>query len=125
LKQHAFAVVGESPGDQHAFLGTVVTDSDERRVEEQGGQPDLVEVTPAKSLKALFELLAHPRRGRLRQLAQPGFLAEVLDVAHRQAPDERADHQRLQRLGAQQLRGAREQLGRERLRRLADLRDLD
>jgi hypothetical protein len=48
-----------------------------------------------------------------------------LDVAHRQAPHERADHQRLQRLGPQQLRGSGEQLGRERLSRLANLRDLD
>jgi hypothetical protein len=40
-------------------------------------------------------------------------------------PHERADHQRLERLGAQQLRGAGEQLGRERLRGLANLRNLD
>src|SRR6185437_3163431 len=76
-------------------------------------------------VKAFLELLAHPRGCGLRQLPQTGLLAQRLDVAHRQAPNERADHKRLQWLGAQQLRGPRKQLGRERLGRLTHLRDLD
>jgi hypothetical protein len=55
----------------------------------------------------------------------PAFSHSDPDVAHRQAAHERADHQRLQRLGPQQLRRPGEELGGERLRRLADLRDLD
>jgi hypothetical protein len=74
--------------------------------------------------EAVFELLADPRRGRLRQLAESGLLAQRLDVAHRQAAHERADHQRLQRLGPQQLRSPGRQLAGKRLRRLADLLDL-
>ena len=88
-------------------------------------QPDLVEIAATEPLEAFLELLADPRRGRLRQLPQPGLLAQRLDVTHRQAADERADHQRLQRLSAQQLRRAGEQLGRERLGRLTNLRDLN
>jgi hypothetical protein len=77
------------------------------------------------ALEALAQLLADARGGRLRQLPEPGLLAQRLDVAHRQAPDERADHQRLERLGPHQLGAPREQLRGERLGRLADLRDLD
>jgi hypothetical protein len=124
-KQHALAVLGETPRDEHAFRGPVRAHRDEGGVEEQSDQPDLVQVAALERLKALLELLAHPRHGRLRQLPEPGLLAQVLDVAHRQAAHERADHQRLQRLGPQQLGCAGEQLGGERLRRLADLRDLD
>jgi hypothetical protein len=51
-------------------------------------------------------------------------LAERLDVAHRKTAHERADHHRPQRLGAQQLRAAREQLRDELLGGLADLWDL-
>src|SRR4029453_19056258 len=56
---------------------------------------------------------------------EPRLLAQRLDVAHRQPPDERADHHRPQRLSAQHLRAARKQLADERLGRLPDLRDLD
>src|SRR4051794_7539856 len=91
----------------------------------KGRQLDVVEIAAPELLEAVAQLLADPRGGRLRELPQPGLLAQRFDVAHRQAADERADHHRLQRLGAQQLRAAREQLGDERLRRLADLGYLD
>jgi hypothetical protein len=54
----------------------------------------------------------------------PAFSHSDPDVAHRQPPDERADHHRPQRLGAQHLRAARKQLRDERLGGLPDLRDL-
>ena len=90
-----------------------------------GDQPDLVEIAAAERLEAFLELLTHPGGRRLRELPEPYLLAQRLDIAHRQPADERADHKRLQRLGPQQLRGPGEQLRRERLRRLANLRDLN
>jgi hypothetical protein len=84
---------------------------------------DVVEVAALESLKALAQLGAHPRGG-LRQLPQPGLLAQRLHIAHRQAAHERADHHRPKRLRAQQLGAPGEQLRDERLGRLTDLRDL-
>jgi hypothetical protein len=86
---------------------------------------DLVEAAPLERLKALSELLADTRRGRLRQLPEPRLLAQRLDIPHRQSSHERADHHRPQRLGAQQLAAAREQLRDERFGGLADLRNID
>jgi hypothetical protein len=106
-------------------LGPSGADGQERGVEEQCRQADLVEVAAPERLKAFAQLAADPRGGRLRELPEPGPVAQRLDVAHRQAPDERADHHRPQRLGAQQLRAAREQPGDERLGRLPNLRYLD
>jgi hypothetical protein len=94
-------------------------------VEEQRRQLDVVEVAALKRLEALAQLLADARGGRLRQLPEPRLLAQRLDVAHRQTPDERADHQRLERLRPDQLGPPREQLRGERLGRFTDLRDLD
>jgi hypothetical protein len=124
-KQHALALLGESPGDQHALLGPVRADREEDRVEEQRRELDRVEVAALELLEALAQLLADALSGRLRQLPEPHLLAERLDVAHRQPAHERADHHRPQRLAAQDLRAAREQLRDERLGGLADLRDLD
>ena len=67
-QQHPVAVLGEPPRDQHALLGPIRAHGDERRIEEQRDQPDLIEVTTPEPLEALLELLTHPRRGRLRQL---------------------------------------------------------
>jgi hypothetical protein len=70
--------------------------------------------------------LAQPRRGRRRDLAESCLLAERLDIAHREPSDERADDQRLERLGLQHPLGLpREQLRGERLGGLAQLRNLD
>ena len=124
-QQHAFAGVGEPPGDQHALLGPARSHGQEGRVEEQRDEPDLVEIAALERRKAFAQLLAHPGRAGLGHAAQPGLLAERLDVAHRQAAHERADHQRLQRLGPQQLAAPREQPRDERRGGLADLRDLD
>src|SRR3954470_13587406 len=99
-------------------------DGEEGGVQEQRRDANLVEVAPLERLEALAQLLADPRCGRLRELAQPGLLAQRLDVAHREAAHEGADHHRLQWLGAQQLGPARKQRRDERLGRLADLRDL-
>jgi hypothetical protein len=85
---------------------------------------DVVEVAAPEGLEALAQLAADPGGGRLGQLAEPGLLAQRLDIAHREPAHERADHHRPQRLGAQQLRAARKQLRDERLGRLADLREL-
>jgi hypothetical protein len=74
-EQHPLAVLGEPPSDLDAFLGSVGPHGDEGGIEEQGGQADVVEVTTLERFKALLELLAHPRGGRLRQLPQPRLLA--------------------------------------------------
>ena len=118
-------VVGEPPGDEHALLRPVGAHREEDGVEEERRETDLVEVAALEGLEALAKLLADPRGGRLRQLAEPGLLAERLDVAHREAADEGADHHRPQRLGPQHLRGAWEQPRGERLGGLSDLGDLD
>ena len=52
-EQHALALFGESPGDQHALLGPVGPDREEDRVEEQCRELDLVEVAAPKLLEAL------------------------------------------------------------------------
>src|ERR671915_1473818 len=114
-----------TPGDQHALLGPVRANRQEDRVQEQRRQLDLVKVAALELLEALPEHLADALSGRLRELPQPRLFAERLDVAHRQPPDERADHHRPQRLRAQHLRAARKQLRDERLGRRPDLRDLD
>jgi len=105
-------------------LARPVAPRDERRVEEQRHHVNVVEAAAVERLIAFAELLADARGGRPRQLAESGLLAQRLDVAHRQATHERADHQRLQRLGPHQLGTPREQLGGERLGSLPDLRDL-
>jgi hypothetical protein len=125
LNQHALALLGEAPGDQHALLGPVRADREKDGVREQRRDLDAVEAAAPELLKAFPELAADARGGRLGELAEPGLLAQRLDVAHRQPAHERADHHRLERPGAQQLRPPGEQLADERLGRLAHLRDLD
>src|SRR3954451_1858974 len=100
-------------------------DGEEGGVQEQRRDANLVEVAPLERLEALAQLLADPRCGRLRELAQPGLLAQRLDVAHRQATHEGADHHRPQRLGAKHLGAALKEPRDERLGGLADLRGLD
>ena len=72
------------------------------------GDLRVVEVAALERLKALPELAADARRGRLRELPEPGLRAERLDVTRQQSPDERANDHRLERLGAKQLRAAGE-----------------
>jgi hypothetical protein len=84
------------------------------------------ELALAEGAVAVLELCADPRHARRRYLPQAGLLAERLDIAHREPAHERPDHQRLQRLRRQEaLRLPREQLRRERLGCLAQLRDLE
>jgi hypothetical protein len=59
-EQHALAILGEAPGDQHALLGPVGTDGEERGIEEQRRQADVVEVAAPELLKALAQLGADP-----------------------------------------------------------------
>ena len=64
-QQHALALLGEAPGDQHALLGPVRADAEEDRVQKQCRELDLVEVAARELLKALPELGADARGGRL------------------------------------------------------------
>ena len=125
--QLSVAVFGDSPGADHALLRAARADRQVDRVEEQHDQVDVVERAATERLEPLVQLRADRRHGRLRGLPEPGLFAQRLDVAHRQAAHEPADHQRLQRVGPQQPLAVplREQLRDERDRRLADLRDLD
>jgi hypothetical protein len=123
-QQDTLARFGEAPAHQHALLGPVRAYGEKDRVEKQRRQLDVVEVAAVELLEALPQLGADPLGGRLRQLPQPGLVAQRLDVAHRQAAHERADHHRPKRLGAQQLGAAREQPRDERLGGLPDPRDL-
>jgi hypothetical protein len=59
------AVFGESPGDQHALLGPVAADGEKGGVQEQRRQLDLVEVAALELRKALAQLGADARGGRL------------------------------------------------------------
>ena len=121
------AVLGNAPGADHALLRAARPDREVDRVEEQHDQVDVVERAPTERLKPLVQLRADRRDCRLRRPPEPGLLAERLDVTHRQAAHEPADHQRLERVGPQQPLAVplREQLRDERHRRLAGLRDLD
>jgi hypothetical protein len=73
------------------------------------------------------QLGADPRDGRPGDLPEPRLFTQRLDVAHRQPAHERADDQRLQRVGPKQPLAVplREQLRDERHHRLASLRNLD
>jgi hypothetical protein len=50
-QQHAFAGVGKAPGDQHALLRAARPHGQERRIEEQRDEPDLVEIAALKRWK--------------------------------------------------------------------------
>jgi hypothetical protein len=52
-EQHALALLGKAPGDQHSFLGPVRADREEDRVEEQRRQLDVVEVAALELLEPL------------------------------------------------------------------------
>ncbi len=75
-EQHALAAFGESPGNEDALLGPTATHGDERGIEEHGHQPGVIDASALERLKALPQLLTDPRRGRLRELAQPSLLAQ-------------------------------------------------
>ena len=121
------AVFVDSPGADHALLRSARTDREIDRVEEQHDQLDVVERAATERFEPLVQLRADPRDRRPGRLPEPGLLAQRLDVTHRQAADEPADHQRLQWVGAQQAFAVplREQLRHERHDRSARLRDLD
>jgi hypothetical protein len=64
-EQPALALLGEAPGDQHALLGPVGPDREEHRVAEQRRELKLVEVAALELRKALAQLGADARGGRL------------------------------------------------------------
>ena len=121
------AVLGDPPGADHALLRAARADRQVDRVEEQHDQVDVIERAATERLEPLVQLRADPGHRRPRRLPEPGLLTQRLDVAHRQAADEPADDQRLERVRSQQPLAVplREQLRDERHRRLAGLRDLD
>ncbi|HWF51842.1 MAG TPA: hypothetical protein VG294_14480, partial [Solirubrobacteraceae bacterium] len=89
------AVFVDSPGAHHAFLRAARADREIDRIEEQHDQVDVVERAATERFEPLVQLRADRRHRRLRRLPEPGLFAQRLDVAHRQAADEPADHQRL------------------------------
>src|SRR6516164_130934 len=125
--QRPLAVLSDSPGADHAFLRAAGADREVDRVEEQHHQVDVVERAATERLEPLVQLCADRRHRRLRRPPEPGLLAQRLDIADRQAANEPADHQRLERVRSQQPLAVplREQLRDERHRRLTGLRDLD
>ena len=75
------------------------TNREEGRVEEQHDQPDVVQARRMNGSKRSRSSAQIRDAVDFDELPQPGLLAQRLDVTHRQAAHERADHQRLQRLG--------------------------
>ena len=59
-QEHPLAGGGEAPGDQDALLGPVATDGEERGVQKQRRQVDLVEVAALERLEAFAQLAADP-----------------------------------------------------------------
>jgi hypothetical protein len=100
-------------------------DGEEDRVQEEADQPQLGEVALAESAEALAQLAAEPGGGRLRHLPQPCLLAQRLDVPHRQAAHEGADHQRLQRFRREEALAPAEQLARQGRAGITHPRHLD
>jgi hypothetical protein len=68
-------------------LGPSGTDREKHGVQEQGCEVDVVAIAAPERFEALAQRGADPRGGRLRQLPEPGLLAQRLDVAHRQAAE--------------------------------------
>jgi hypothetical protein len=89
--QRSFAVFGDSPGADHAFLRTARADRQIDRIEEQHDQVDVVQRAATERLKPLVQLGADPGDRRARRLSEPGLFAQRLDVAHRETAHERAD----------------------------------
>ena len=54
---------------------------------------DVIEIAALERSEPVTQFAADPCGGRLRQLPEPGLLAQRLDIAHSQATHERADHQ--------------------------------
>ncbi len=125
IQEHPLAIFGDSPGAEHTLLRPAGTDGQEDGVEEEVDQAQAGEVALAEGLKALFELPAEPGGGRARHLSQACLLAERLDVAHREAADEGADHQRLQRLAGEEALAPAEEPACERRAGITHLRHLD
>ncbi len=113
------------PHAEHTLLRPRWPRRQEDRIEEEADQADAGEVALAEGPEALLQLAAEPGGGRLRHLAEPGLLAQRLDVAHRQATHEGADHQRLERLAGEEALAPAEELARERRTGVAHLRHLD
>lgn len=85
------------------------------RVQIERDRVDVGEAAGPEGGEAIAQLLADSGGAQLRDPAQAGLRAKRLHIAHGQAAHERADDQRLQRLGRKEpLRLLREQLRGER-----------
>ena len=125
-EQDLSALQRHAPGDQDPLGRRVVgVQLQIDRVEEQVHEVVLLELALAPAAVALAGVLQHARHCRLRdhrlieRLRQRG-----LDVAHREAAQERADHQCLQRVGARDALANDPRLEAQ-LGRVADSRPLD
>jgi hypothetical protein len=96
--------------------------AEEAGVQEQVVQGDAVQPPPRPCLVLVLDLLADRRHGGLgdRGLIAQRLGQRGLHVPHRQAADERGDHERLERIGLGDVRA--EQPGGERLAGAAQLR---
>jgi hypothetical protein len=120
--ERGLAIGGDAPGGQHRLGRGAGVHAEEAGVQEQVIQRDLIQAPPGPGLVVVLDLAAD---GRHRRLGDRGLVAERLsegglNVADRQAADERGDHQALQRVRLGHMRA--EQAGRERLAGAAQLR---
>jgi hypothetical protein len=89
------AIGGDTPGGQHRLGRRAGVHAEERRVQEQVAEGDVVKAAPRPGLVLILDGLAD---GRDSGLGDRGLIAQRirqggLHIAGRQAPDERGDHQ--------------------------------
>jgi hypothetical protein len=109
------ALGGDAPGGQHRLSRGARVHAEEGGVQEQVVQPHLVEAAGCPRLVFALDLLADRRDGGLgdRSLVAECVGEGGLDVADRQAADERRDHQGFERVRLGHVRA--EQPGGERV----------
>jgi len=116
------ALGGDAPGGQHRLGRGAGVHPEEAGVQEQVVEPDAVQAPPGPRVVFVLDLLADRRHGGL---GDRGLVAERvrqggLDVADRQAADERGDYQRFEGVGLGDV--CAEQAGGECLAGTAQLR---
>ena len=99
VEQDAGPVGGEAPGHEHALLRPLGPGRQVDRVHEQREQADLAEALRPEGPVAVAQLAADGAHGGPADRAEPGLPGQALDVAVGQAPDVRADDERLERAG--------------------------
>ena len=125
-EQDLSALQRDAPRDEHALGGLVVgVQLQVDRVQEAVDDVVLLEPALAPAPVALPGVLQDPRDGRARRdRLVEGLLKHGLDVARRQPAQERADHQRLQRVGTRHVLAQQPRLEAQ-LRRVANPRALE